>query len=654
MKTLLCVVLLVMLRPDVLAQWTFDPSQSLQIDTSLYMKDLSHRQELTSVLSNDSTTYIAWSQRIKRPPGTGTYGCVYGQALSMRGTKGWGNEGVSLSDSIFSGPAYSASSEYGISLSPVKPEGFYLCHMHFPSPSGPLERLLKRITGSGAQAWERRIASGSSTNWIQNILLRSDDNGNAFILWTEQTSNLYAQRYDSAGNKAWNSPTHFTNHSYSMSNLINAGGYGFVFTTDSSKQRIHRVDTAGNASTQTLDSLPQYPLPYCVLVKSDTGSLFAVTRSIFSREIRLHRWSMDLRRLWTQPKIFTTASNINNLLAVTDTRKGVLLCWEDSLNNISLLRVNANGVKVWPSPVTIALRSSMGPYMSLVSDSAGGGIIFYSDYAVGSDSVRLHAQRIDSSGQRRWGANGVLISNSRPGYVQAISDNRHGAIVAWIGFGLAYTRQVLYTAWINANGATYPVELSAFTAKLEGEAVRLDWRTESEANNAGFEIERAIPHPGTAAGAYEAAKWQRIGYVSGNGSTNVSHTYIYNDALTPELLGQSELLYRLRQVDYDGTHEYSPVARVLVNPTTAVSLEAVYPNPALGSVLLRFALPSEQPVRLALYDVLGREALLVHEGSLSVGVHEYKAHLDQLPAGLYHVLLATPLGRQARRMVVVR
>jgi hypothetical protein len=242
-----------------------------------------------------------------------------------------------------------------------------------------------------------------------------------------------------------------------------------------------------------------------------------------------------------------------------------------------------------------------------------------------------------------------------------IPDGQGGAVVVWTDYrnvtfgGLPPVRRSeIYATRIGPNGNAYPVELASFTARLEGERVRLDWRTESETNNAGFEIDRAKPPTGARVGAYETANWERIGYVPGNGTSSTAHSYMYHDELTPELLGQSELLYRLRQVDYDGTHEYSPVARVLVNPPTAVSLEAIYPNPAQGSALLRFALPSEQPVRLALYDVLGREVLLVHDGSIPVGVHEYKAQLDQLPAGLYHVLLTTSLERQSRRMVVTR
>lgn len=302
----------------------------------------------------------------------------------------------------------------------------------------------------------------------------------------------------------------------------------------------------------------------------------------------------------------------------------------------------------------------------LIPDGVGGAILSYEYLAYGGRAgldEDIKGQRIDSTGRKLWGDAGVYISSADSSQQEPslIADGQGGAVVVWTDYRNVSTHgyppmrlREIYATRIRSNGGAYPVELTSFTAQLQGEHVRLDWRTESETNNAGFEIERAVPPSSPLAGAYDTANWQRIGYVPGNGSTNVSQSYVYNDALTPELLGQSELLYRLRQIDYDGTYEYSRVARVLVNPPTALSLEPVYPNPAQGSALLRFALPSEQQVRLALYDVLGREVLLVHEGSLPTGVYEYEAHLNQLPAGLYHVLLTAPLGRHTRRMVVTR
>ena len=37
-----------------------------------------------------------------------------------------------------------------------------------------------------------------------------------------------------------------------------------------------------------------------------------------------------------------------------------------------------------------------------------------------------------------------------------------------------------------------PVELSSFLASIIGSSVKLDWRTETEVNNYGFEIERKV------------------------------------------------------------------------------------------------------------------------------------------------------------------
>jgi hypothetical protein len=68
---------------------------------------------------------------------------------------------------------------------------------------------------------------------------------------------------------------------------------------------------------------------------------------------------------------------------------------------------------------------------------------------------------------------------------------------------------------MNATGDMLPVELSAFSASLLGEAVTLRWRTESERNNAGFAVERADGD--------ETAdtKWERRGFTAGRGAQGI-------------------------------------------------------------------------------------------------------------------------------------
>lgn len=88
---------------------------------------------------------------------------------------------------------------------------------------------------------------------------------------------------------------------------------------------------------------------------------------------------------------------------------------------------------------------------------------------------------------------------------------------------------------------------------------------------------------------------------------------------------------------------------------TAATLAAVYPNPARGALSVRYGVPSSGPtsghVRLALYDVLGREVAVLHNGPAPSGWHAARVDAP-LAAGLY-VLRLTAAGASAVRTVTV-
>src|SRR5690606_23034945 len=95
-----------------------------------------------------------------------------------------------------------------------------------------------------------------------------------------------------------------------------------------------------------------------------------------------------------------------------------------------------------------------------------------------------------------------------------------------------------------------PVELSSFSAVIIGSSVKLNWQTETEINNYGFEIERKVGSSQSSIGNYE-----KIGFVNGNGNSNSPKQYTFTD----EGLMAGKYNYRLKQIDDDGQFEYSKV-----------------------------------------------------------------------------------------------
>jgi photosystem II stability/assembly factor-like uncharacterized protein len=165
--------------------------------------------------------------------------------------------------------------------------------------------------------------------------------------------------------------------------------------------------------------------------------------------------------------------------------------------------------------------------------------------------------------------------------------------------------------FMTLNGGT-PVELTSFLADIAPGKVILHWSTATETNNRGFEIERFSGEPDS---------WRTIGYVSGNGTSTEKHSYTFTDKITEP----GKFFYRLKQVDFDGKFEYSKEIESDASIPSKFGLSQNYPNPFNPSTIISYQLSSDSKVKLTLYDITGREAVVL--------VNQVKA------AGTYNVLL---------------
>ncbi|MFN3694935.1 MAG: WD40/YVTN/BNR-like repeat-containing protein, partial [Ignavibacterium sp.] len=106
----------------------------------------------------------------------------------------------------------------------------------------------------------------------------------------------------------------------------------------------------------------------------------------------------------------------------------------------------------------------------------------------------------------------------------------------------------VYEAYIDF---TIPVELTSFQAVAENKVINLSWSTATETNNSHFEVERK----------FKNQEWEKIGEVGGAGTTTVPQTYLFKDDFSFKSY-EGKILYRLKQVDFDGSYEYSKIVTV--------------------------------------------------------------------------------------------
>jgi hypothetical protein len=137
-----------------------------------------------------------------------------------------------------------------------------------------------------------------------------------------------------------------------------------------------------------------------------------------------------------------------------------------------------------------------------------------------------------------------------------------------------------------------PVELTRFTAEPLGADALLKWATASEKNNDYFEVEASA----------DGHTFRPIGRVAGYGTSAQAHDYQLIDPAIAHYAA-NPVYYRLRQVDLNGTANYSPVRPVAVAGQSGLTL---FPNPTRAAATLLGAAPGAAVV---VFDAVGRQVL---------------------------------------------
>ncbi|MFZ1728519.1 MAG: T9SS type A sorting domain-containing protein [Bacteroidota bacterium] len=160
-----------------------------------------------------------------------------------------------------------------------------------------------------------------------------------------------------------------------------------------------------------------------------------------------------------------------------------------------------------------------------------------------------------------------------------------------------------YIDAISAAGGPLPVELTSFRSYLKDDQVELQWTTATELNNYGFEVERSA----------NGDDWSTLGFVQGHGTCFTPQQYSFRDAQLDR--SSTQLYYRLKQMDRDGTTEYSDVLRVALAAPTSVNLNA-YPQPFAGSLNIDLSATSSEQATVTLYNSAMQKVQTVYEGTV--------------------------------------
>jgi len=171
------------------------------------------------------------------------------------------------------------------------------------------------------------------------------------------------------------------------------------------------------------------------------------------------------------------------------------------------------------------------------------------------------------------------------------------------------------------NGVPLPITLLNFTAQPQGSQVLLRWQTAMEYNNDHFELERSP----------DAVLFYSFTEVASQGNSAAQQNYQAIDPNPYRALNY----YRLKQVDKDGSAQYSKIVSVdMSTRETGISLR-VHPNPARVAVTIDLVSPLNISSMISLYNADGKLVSRRYY-PLSAGLNQLTWDISHLSAGVYY------------------
>lgn len=183
-----------------------------------------------------------------------------------------------------------------------------------------------------------------------------------------------------------------------------------------------------------------------------------------------------------------------------------------------------------------------------------------------------------------------------------------------------------------------PVELSSFTASVRENLVTLSWQTATETNNKGFEIQRQ-----------NGEGFQTIAFINGKGNSTQPTSYSFK--VSENKAGK--FIYRLKQIDFDGSVNYSKEVEAVVAPSD-FAISQNYPNPFNPSTVINYQLSQKSKVELKVYDMIGKEIATLVNDVQDAGYYKVNFDASNLASGVYFYRIQAGKFTETKRMILIK
>ncbi|MFZ1518851.1 MAG: T9SS type A sorting domain-containing protein [Ignavibacteriaceae bacterium] len=655
------------------AQWSTNPAVNLAVC------DTSGEQALAKIGStSDGGSYISWFDNR-----SGSY-AVYLQRLDPLGNKMWAPNGLLVSNNSQS----SSLVDWDLM---VDDNDNAIVAFTDTRNSGNLNPFVYAISPTGVFLWGANgIDLNPTADFQANPKLVKTDDGNIVVAWIIATTRnqVGLQKISPAGAKLWGTNPivlQSATEGYNYPDIVKSDNGGVIlfhtattgnFPAQTVKLRAKKISSAGSISwgvnVQDLGKIAAFTTPK-VYSDNNNGGLIAWHDDRDNNSLQsgfVQRVSSSGTLYFpvdgAEVSLMANRHKFNPVVAFDNTTDETYVFWVETepnqnQNGISGQKFSLNGTRQWTDNAKIFkdLSVAFTTSISYLTSEMGNGraYLFYLEGNGSGLNDKVEGFACNTAGDFLWTGNFTILSNPTSDKLQLVStvDVYKNCKLAWGDDRLDGAG--IYAQDINPDGqlgnSIVPVELVSFSANVSNNSVELSWITATELNNSGFEIERSSHTERSRS----MADWEKIGFINGNGTTSESHSYSFID----NNLLPGKYIYRLKQIDFDGTFSYSNEVEVDLSMPKIFSLGQNYPNPFNPSTIIKFSIPDvisaegrNLNITLKVYDVIGNEiATLVNENK-PAGNYEVSFDARNLSSGTYFYKLQAGSFVETKKMVLIK
>ena len=650
------------------AQWSTDPSVNLAVC------DAAGDQALAKIVcTSDGGCYVSWFDTR-----SGEYQ-VYLQRLDPAGYELWAHNGLLISDN----PNFTFIVDYDLIVDHNDNAVLAFCDSR---NSGNLNVFAYLISPEGNFLWGNDgISLSTSTDFQAAPKITETTNGNFVFSWivdADQTQ-IANQKISPDGTKLWGTEPiliQSASEGYSYPDVVSSDNDAVIvvhttvtgtFPAQTVKLRATKLDAnglfewgTGGVMLQNLGTISSFSVPE-IYSDNMNGALaawhddrdFNNLQSGFVQRVS-SSGSIYFPENGAELSLKANRHKFNPVAAFDPVTEQTYAFWMETdanqnQNGISGQLISPTGERLWGDNAKI-FKDLSAPFTASISYlnalmGNGAANLFYLAGNGSGLNQTVEGFACDANGDFIWSGDIVTLSNSTQDKLQLASsvDNNFNCNLAW--GDMRSSNHDIYAQDINKFGELgnpiVPVELHSFTATVTQNSVSLNWQTATETNNSGFEMERS--QTSNVKGQME---WNEVGFVPGFGTTTEPKSYSFVD----ENLSAGKYQYRLKQIDFDGSFEYSNIVEVEVMVTKDYSLSQNYPNPFNPATLISFSIPNDEFVSLRIYDVLGREFAQIINERRRAGTYQIEFNGAALNSGVYYYTLTAGSYTETKKMMIIK